>query len=205
MSWSAVGKLAEDPGKTLSYLVGMASLLLKRSDSRLRIGRAIKPFGRPIIDIRGRSSITIGDNVTLNSRNIGYFGAMFSPVKLFTDQDDAAIVIGNNTRIHGSCLHAYRRIEVGANCLIAANTVILDSDGHDLSPERPEERLTGHPEGVPVIIEDNVWIGMNCIILKGVRIGSGSVVGAGSVVRKDVPPRTIVAGNPATVVKTFAS
>jgi acetyltransferase-like isoleucine patch superfamily enzyme len=58
-------------------------------------------------------------------------------------------------------------------------------------------------EGRPVVIEDNVWIGMNCIILKGTRIGKGTIIGAGSVVRESIPPYSIAIGNPARVVKSF--
>ena len=151
--------------------------------------------------MRGNCSILIGDNVLLNSRNRGYFAALYGRVKLFADGEKAAIIIGSNTRIHGACIHAYNKIEIGKNCLIAGNTTIVDSDGHDLFPSDISERLKTIKEGRPVVIEDNVWIGLNCIILKGVTIGHGSIIGAGSVVRKTIPPYSIVMGNPAIVVK----
>ena len=69
---------------------------------------------------------------------------------------------------------------------------------------------TGHPKenifdikASPVVIDDDVWIGFNCTILKGVKIGKGSVIAACSVVTKDVPPNVIVAGNPAKIVKSI--
>jgi acetyltransferase-like isoleucine patch superfamily enzyme len=87
---------------------------------------------------------------------------------------------------------------------VGANTTIVDTDFHPLDPTerrlRPAEAKTA-----PIFIEDDVFIGMNCLILKGVRLGQGSVVGAGSVVTKDVPPGSIVAGNPAQVIRRIGS
>lgn len=84
------------------------------------------------------------------------------------------------------------KITIGNNVLIAQNVVIRDSDGHPIN---------GKIGTKPILISDNVWIATNAIILKGVTIGEGSVVGAGAVVTHDVPPHTIVAGNPAKVIK----
>ena len=111
---------------------------------------------------------------------------------------------------------AEERIEIGSHCLISWNVGIADSDFHPLEPaqrlidahalapfykDRPSRPKL---ETRPVKIADNVWIGMNAIILKGVTIGENSVVAAGAVVVKSVPPNTIVAGNPAVAVKTFS-
>jgi|GEM_PF-480040 len=203
MQWTrALRQIQSDPLSVLAHLMGklyLWRLALKRG---LTLGRSAKIVGWPIIDIRGNARVVIGNNVVLNSRNRGYFGQLLGPVKLFVDNPGATIRIGDNTRIHGACLHAYRSIEVGANCLIAGNTTIVDSDGHEAFPDRLEDRLTTRKQGEPVVIGDNVWIGMNCIILKGTCIGTGAVVGAGSVVRCDIPPHTIAIGNPAVVVKT---
>jgi galactoside O-acetyltransferase len=67
----------------------------------------------------------------------------------------------------------------------------------------PQNRKDLKAEPKPVIIEDNVWITANCIILPGVIIGEGSVVGAGSVVNQDIPPRSLVMGNPVQIIKTW--
>ncbi|MEW6379984.1 MAG: acyltransferase [bacterium] len=161
--------------------------------------------GFPLIDISRGASITIGKDVTLNSRNRGYHINLHSPVKLFADRPGAEISIGKNTRIHGTCIHAHRRISIGQGCLIAANTQIFDSSGHDLSFSQVENRIhtTGSPR--PIVIEDNVWIGANCIILPGTHIGCGSVIAAGSVVMKSVPSLVIAGGNPARVVRDYSS
>jgi acetyltransferase-like isoleucine patch superfamily enzyme len=91
---------------------------------------------------------------------------------------------------------------VGRRCLIAANCQIIDGSGHDLSFENVENRINTKGSARPIIIEDDVWIGAQTIVLPGVRIGKGSVIGAGSVVTRDVPPFTVAAGNPAKVIRT---
>jgi acetyltransferase-like isoleucine patch superfamily enzyme len=137
----------------------------------------------------------------INSSNAGYHVNMHSAVKLMADRPGARIHIGEGTRIHGSCIHAYRSITIGKRCLIAANCQIIDCNGHELSFDDVEARIHTTSDGRPVVIEDAVWIGANSIVLPGVRIGRGSVVAAGSVVVKDVPPMAVVAGNPARIVK----
>jgi acetyltransferase-like isoleucine patch superfamily enzyme len=121
--------------------------------------------------------------------------------------------VGNFTLMNGALVMAEERIEIGSHCLISWNVGIADSDFHPLAPAlrivdahalapffkdrppRPKLRTA------PVIIADNVWIGMNAIILKGVSIGENSVVAAGAVVTKSVPANTVVAGNPAVTVR----
>ena len=107
------------------------------------------------------------------------------------------------------------RIEIGSYCLISWNVGIADSDFHPLEPAQrliDAQALAPYFENrpprpklktAPVMIGDNVWIGMNATILKGVTIGNNSVVAAGSVVTKAVPANVVVAGNPAVVIKKF--
>ncbi|MBG9815428.1 acetyltransferase [Bacillus endophyticus] len=169
--------------------------------TNLNLGKNFKIVGAPMIDIRNGGTVSIGDNVTLTSENKGYHTNLHSPVKLFVDKKGAEITIGNNTRIHGTCVHAYKSISIGANCLIAANCQIIDGSGHDLSFDDPANRINTKGDSKPVIIQDNVWIGINSIILPGVTIGEGSVIAAGSVVTKDVASFSLVGGNPAKVIK----
>lgn len=156
--------------------------------------------GKPLIEIRYNANICLGNNVTLNSKNQGYHVNMHSPVKLFADKKDAKIKIGDNTRIHGTCIHAYEYIEIGSNCLVAANCQIFDGSGHDLSFDNPSNRINTNGNSKPVYISDNVWIGAGSIILPGVKIGQGAVVAAGSIVTKNVEDMTVVGGNPAKVI-----
>jgi acetyltransferase-like isoleucine patch superfamily enzyme len=115
--------------------------------------------------------------------------------------------VGSGTRIWSG-----QSIEVGDYVLIAHNVTIIDNLSHPLNHlERrahfSEITKSGHPKDIdlgdrPIKIEDDAWIGAHAIILRGVTIGTRSIVSAGSVVRSDVPPDTIVAGNPANVVRT---
>lgn len=183
-------------------ITGTCAVKAVKFNQNLIIEGKIHVIGIPIIDIRNGARIIIRNNVTLNSCNYGYHINMHSPVKLFADREGAEIVIDENTRIHGSCIHAYEKIVIGKNCLIAANCQIFDGNGHDLSFPNVENRINTRGGSKPIIIEDNVWIGANSIILPGVRIGYGSVIAAGSVVVKDVPPYSIAGGNPARVIKS---
>ena len=177
---------------------------LRRTEG-LSIGSGVSFEGIPIITISNGGRIIIGDEVVLNSENRGYHVNMHSPVKLFADQPGSAITIGEKTRIHGSCLHAYASIEIGRMCLIAANCQLIDCGGHDLSFSDIDNRINTRGENHPIVIEESVWIGANSIILPGVKIGRGSVIGAGSVVTGEIPPLVVAAGNPARVVKLASS
>jgi len=93
---------------------------------------------------------------------------------------------------------AAEKILIGDSCMIAHGAYISDADWHGIY-----DRAEPVGKTKPVILEDNVWIGDSAIICKGVRIGKNSIIGAGSVVTKDVPPNTIYAGNPAKFVKAI--
>ena len=123
------------------------------------------------------------------------------------------VTIGDFTLLNGALVMAEERIDIGSYCLVSWNVGIADSDFHPLDPAQRIvdaralapflENRPARPKlkTAPVIIADNVWIGMNAIILKGVTVGENSVVAAGAVVTKDVPPNTVVAGNPAVAVR----
>jgi acetyltransferase-like isoleucine patch superfamily enzyme len=115
--------------------------------------------------------------------------------------------VGDHSRIWSG-----EKIVIGNHVLIAHNVNIVDTNSHEIPhierAERYKDLITkGYPKTKasiktsPIIIEDYAWISFNAIILKGVRIGKGAIVAAGAVVTKDVPPFTLVAGNPAVVVK----
>lgn len=129
-----------------------------------------------------------------------------------------SIKIGDRVFIGGSTFVCVDYIEIGNDVLFSWGCTVVDNNSHSLiATERTndvldwkkgiEEGKTGHYKDwtnvkyKPVIIRDKAWIGFNVIILKGVTIGEGSIVGAGSVVTKDVPDWTVVAGNPAKVVR----
>src|SRR5204863_2098 len=126
----------------------------------------------------------------------------------FAIGDNGQCTIGDFTLLNGALIMAEDRIEIGSYCLVSWNVGLADSDFH---PLEPAQRLIdaqalapyfknrpGRPtlKTAPVKICDNVWIGMNAVILKGVTIGENSVIAAGSVVTKSVEPNVVVAGNP---------
>lgn len=80
----------------------------------------------------------------------------------------------------------------------------MDSNGHDLSFDNVADRINTTGQAESVVIEDNVWLGISVIVLPGVTIGQGAIVGAGSVVTKDIPPMSIAVGVPAQVVKLYS-
>jgi acetyltransferase-like isoleucine patch superfamily enzyme len=168
------------------------------------LGDGVIIKGMPIIDTSGGGEVYIGSGATLNSLNFRYHINMHSPVKLMADRKGAQIRIGAQTRIHGTCIHAYKSVTIGEKCLIAANCQIMDCNGHDLSFDNVENRIHTTGNADPVVIEDCVWIGANAVILSGVRVGRGSIIGAGSVVGQDIPPMVVACGNPAKPVKRVA-
>jgi acetyltransferase-like isoleucine patch superfamily enzyme len=111
---------------------------------------------------------------------------------------NAVLEIGHKTYInHDSEIRCREHITIGNNVNIAYGVLIQDSDFHTMYDENGKTK----PHTLPIKIEDDVWIGANAIILKGVTLGRGCVVAAGSVVTKSVPAHCLVGGNPARVIK----
>lgn len=156
------------------------------------LGRRIA-FQHPVL-FQGRGKLVIQDGVSLG---FDLAGAPGKPILLQPREPGAEIILGENCAVMNGCeLIARTSIQIGNKTLIGPHTWIADADFHGLTPE------LRHTAGKtsPVVIEENVWIGAKVVILKGVRIGKDSVVAAGCVVSKDVPPGTIVAGNPMKIV-----
>ncbi|GIW87702.1 MAG: hypothetical protein KatS3mg108_2026 [Isosphaeraceae bacterium] len=147
--------------------------------------------------VQGRGRILLGDDVTLDGKISFSFAARFS--------NAPTLQIGDRSLLSHDCnLTIADRITIGRDCLIAGGVMILDSSGHPLDPDRRRAKLPPDPHQVrPVTIGDNVWIGARVIILPGTVIGADSVVAAGSVVRGVFPPGSLVAGNPARLVKNL--
>jgi acetyltransferase-like isoleucine patch superfamily enzyme len=141
--------------------------------------------------IQGRGDLVLGDDVTFDGRSSITFAARYV--------DRPLLRVGDHSSIGNDCAFTVARsVVIGRHCRIASGVHILDSSGH---PTAAAARLAGDPpdeaDVKPVTIGDNVWIGRRATVFPGVTIGEGSVVAAGSIVMTDVPPFTVVAGNPA--------
>lgn len=153
---------------------------------------------------RQERAVVLGDHVSC------YAGCSFAL------GPEGTCTVGDYTLLNGAMIMAEERIEIGKHVLISWCVGIADSDFHPIDPalrrqdtlalapylkDRPPRPKIGTK---PVKICDNVWIGMSAVILKGVTIGENSIVAAGAVVSKSVPPNVIVAGNPAVIVKEIS-
>lgn len=130
------------------------------------------------------------------------------------DRDNAIVTIGDRTFIGASDIVCASRVTIGDDVLISWGCTIVDHNSHSLVWEERKDDVINWMAGrkdwqnvkvSPVKIGNKAWIGFNSIILKGVSIGEGAIVAAGSVVTKDVPPFTVVAGNPARIVRSMNS
>jgi acetyltransferase-like isoleucine patch superfamily enzyme len=159
-------------------------------------------YGSPIISLFAGSKIEIGEgSVVCSVSEMTALGVNHSVV-MRTLTENAHIKIGKNTGISGASICSARLVEIGDECLLGANVVIVDTDFHSVNSFQRRFNSDLIEIGTkPTIIENNVFIGTGAYILKGVRIGRNSVIGAGSVITKDVPPDCVVGGNPATILK----
>lgn len=150
--------------------------------------------------INNNNSVKIGKNVTLRSNKRGYHAGMPFEFTLLCDFEGAKVEIGDYCRINGAYIHAKKYIKIGQKCVIASGVNILDSNGHRTdSIDRTKDR--DNPESI--IIGNNVWIGLNAVILKNTRIGDNSIISANSVVKGFFPSNSLIMGNPAKLIKSL--
>jgi acetyltransferase-like isoleucine patch superfamily enzyme len=161
----------------------------------------INAIGEPIVEAFPDSKIILGRDVTLVSLSFATALGVNHPVVLRTFASGARITIGDRVGISGGSICAARRVEIGNDTLLGANVTIADTDFHSLYPAYRSGHT--HPTvGIAeVLIGKRVLIGTNSIVLKGVTIGDNSVIGAGSVVTRSIPPNSIAAGNPCRVIR----
>lgn len=159
-----------------------------RMYGKARVPISVRLFGR--VRLRGGGEVEFGQSVTMVGDIV--------PVELVSHQG-ARISIGEHSFInYGSSISAYKHVEIGRHCFLGHYTLIVDRNEHGV------EHRELAPPPAPVIIEDHVWIGSRAIILPGISIGHHAVIGAGSVVTKDVAANCLVVGNPARVVRRLA-
>ena len=171
----------------------------------IKFGRNLKTKGNIYVFKHYASAVVeIGDNVTINSaawaNPIGCGNRTYIQVN-----DKAHLMIGNNCGISNTAITCENQITIEDNVTIGSGCHIYDTDFH---PLEYDERIKGYYKGCPtkrkpVLICEGAFIGAGCYILKGVTIGKHSIVGAGSVVAKNIPDGEIWAGNPAKFIRKF--
>lgn len=170
---------------------------------------AYKPFSisksaTSRIEVEGSVDFNVTQTKGLSNKTCGYmvFGDnsrfvctgnfVFSSGCRLGVMKDAVLTIGSGYCNYDTKIYCFNSIKIGDNVAISENVIIRDSDNHTID---------GNVNSEPIVIGNNVWIGMGAMILKGVTIGDGSVIAAGAVVTKDVLPNTIVAGVPAREIR----
>jgi len=173
----------------------------------------------PISSIVNKDNIQIRNPIKKKYLTIGEECVI--EAKFVFETTSGKVVIGDRTFIGASLLSSIDMIEIGCDVLISWGCTLMDNDAHsvvfmnrfndvkDWKRELVEKKYGyykkwGNVKRQKITINDKVWIGCNTIILKGVTIGEGAIVGAGSVVTKDVPPWTIVSGNPAKYIRSIS-
>ena len=180
-----------------SFFSSMICILICRL-KKVKIGHNAKFHGFTKFYRRPSTKIEIGDQCQfISNYNTNLIGINRKCI-VATHADLAHIQIGNECGFSGTVIGAAESIKIGNNVLFGANTLVTDFDWHATDPN---DRKSGKPKSAPIVIEDNVWIGINVVILKGVTIGKNTIIGANSLVIKDIPANVIAGGNPCTVIK----
>ncbi len=138
--------------------------------------------------IHGGGQFRVGRNVSIRSTSRQPVELYCMPGGVLTLRDACFL----NQGVHLACSQS---IEIGEQCLLADEVLVMDSDFHGVAG--------GETKSAPVILERGVWVGARAIILKGVTVGSGAVIGAGAIVTRSVPPRSLAVGNPAHLVRQW--
>lgn len=158
----------------------------------IKFGRGCSFRGNMIFFRATGTSIEIGKYCSFNSSSRFNFRGI-NHCCIIQTKGNGRIVIGNNFGASGVSIVSSISVTIGDDVMCGTNVIIGDRNDH-------EDR---YPEWqpMPIIIGNNVWIGMNSIIMRGVSIGDNTIIGAGSIVTKDIPSNVIAAGNPCKIIK----
>ena len=159
----------------------------------VQLGTGVLFNGIPRLRRLPSSQITIGNRCEFSSGSRFNLIGIDRPCIISTLSESACIEIGEGSGFSGTVIGAESSIRLGQNVRCGANTLITDTDWHT------DDYRTSPPKAV--VIEDNVWLGVNVTVMKGVAIGENSLIGANSLVTRDIPPNVIAAGSPAVVIR----
>ncbi len=166
----------------------------------VKFGSHLRLIGYPLIYQFKGSSITIGNDVKINSEFLSNMLGLYQRTIIIA-RNGGKIEIGNNVGMSGASIYSWKKIKIGDNTIIGANVKIVDNDFHPIDPQGRIDNDNTKVGVKGVEIGENVFIGMNSIILKGSKIGNNCVIGAGSVVSGVFGDNQIIAGNPARVIR----
>lgn len=162
---------------------------------RIKLGSGVRFNGKVYFNTLPKSKVFVGSNCIFNSSITSNMIGVYTPCMISTLSNYAEIRIGTGCGFSGTVIAAAKQVIIGDNVRCGANTMITDTDWH----------TDDYRAGIdaPVVIENNVWLGYGVKILKGVTIGKNSLIGACSVVTRDVPPNCIASGVPCRVVRNL--
>jgi acetyltransferase-like isoleucine patch superfamily enzyme len=167
----------------------------------IRLDKGSTFYGIPLVYLYSGSKISIGKDIRIRTSRISNLIGLNRRTIIATHSKNAEIIIGDNCGFSAVVIGAKESIKIGNDVMVGANVLITDFDWHAINPH---ERGQGISESRPIVIAANVFIGYASTILKGVSIGENSVIGANSVVTKNIPANVIAAGNPCRVIKAIS-
>ncbi|MEL6108316.1 MAG: DapH/DapD/GlmU-related protein [Planctomycetota bacterium] len=154
------------------------------------------------LGLSAAGSIELGESITIVNRSEFNRAGIDHPTQLVAAAG-ATLRVGDRVGMSGATVYATEQIDIGSNVLIGANSQIFDTDFHPI--DWRDRREGKSALSAPVVIEDDVWLGANVTVLKGVRIGARSVIAAGSIVHSDVPSDVLAGGVPAKVIRALTN
>lgn len=158
-----------------------------------------KPYLYLPLLLKGKGKISFGKNVQIGVTAAHFTYSSYNYI-LAMDEGSEVIIGDNVVMANGASIQAVSKVILEDNVMIGINCFLVDTDGHDLDPEK---RMTGIAKSGQITIKKNAVVFYNSVVFKGVTIGENSVIGACSVVTKDIPANVFAAGNPARVIRNL--
>ena len=184
----------------------LASWYVQRNLKRSKavVGEGLVINGLPTINICMGSTLRIGVNCKLNSGERANPLCGHRKVNLSLVTPRSSLSIGDNVGMSGVTIFCANSVQIGNFVNIGAGVQIYDTDFHPIDLYARRLHIENLIETAPVVIEDDVWVGVDVKILKGVRIGKGAIIGAGSIVTRSIPAMVVAAGVPARVIRSLS-
>lgn len=171
---------------------------------KVKLGKHIKFKGIPVIVNKRGASMTIGDNCVIKSSLLSNLVGLYQRTIIVARTPEAKISIGKDVGISGATIYARSEITIGDRTCIGGNAKILDNDFHPIEIEARNADVKEKIGTKPIHIGQDCFIGCNALILKGTTLGDGCVVGAGAVVSGCFEAGSVIAGNPARVIRKIS-